>query len=296
MILKMVLWGLAGVWLGVGLSLLLLYLGYGLFGSPPRTWRERLRDLAVNLPLFLGVVVIGWPISVIVVFFQLRRDVILENACFGNGTQKIPTPITERKWTRGHNAVDLLAGLPTPPSERKRRLFACACCRRIWERLHDDRSRRAVEIAERLADGKVQPDEVRTATVQAGGVASSLLSQGDLEAGAAAKACLDCLRADARSAAERASVSNFRSRFRERRAQAEILREIIGNPFRPLMPRTFPPELMELARACHEGDHALYPLLADALEDMGEVDAANHCRTSKHLRGCYVVDWILGHL
>jgi hypothetical protein len=52
--------------------------------------------------------------------------------------------------------------------------------------------------------------------------------------------------------------------------------------------------VVELARACHEGDHGLYPLLADALAELGEEQAARHCREPSHLRGCHVVDWVLG--
>jgi hypothetical protein len=78
------------------------------------------------------------------------------------------------------------------------------------------------------------------------------------------------------------------------------LREVFGNPFRTV---TFSPEgrtdiAVALARAMYESrDFSAMPILADALQDAGcdSEDILSHCRGGgPHVRGCWVVDLVLG--
>jgi hypothetical protein len=83
-------------------------------------------------------------------------------------------------------------------------------------------------------------------------------------------------------------------------AQADILRDIFGNAFSPM---NFDPSwrtdtAIGLAGAIYtERAFDRMPILADALEDAGcdNADVLTHCRgTSPHVRGCWVVDLVLG--
>src|SRR5690349_6615619 len=60
--------------------------------------------------------------------------------------------MTRAEWLECSDAQLLLESVRGKASERKLRLFVCACCRRYWGRL-DAAHREAVEAAERYADG-----------------------------------------------------------------------------------------------------------------------------------------------
>jgi hypothetical protein len=87
----------------------------------------------------------------------------------------------------------------------------------------------------------------------------------------------------------------------EQRVQAAIFKDIFGNPFRPVTfdPRWRSEAAVSLARTAYDTrNFSLLPILADALEEAGcdHPDVLNHCRDRKqvHVRGCWVVDGVLG--
>ncbi|MBL8797494.1 MAG: hypothetical protein JNM56_26575 [Planctomycetia bacterium] len=79
-----------------------------------------------------------------------------------------------------------------------------------------------------------------------------------------------------------------------------FLRDILGNPLRPISadPSWQTETVSSLATAIYdERAFDRLPILADALEDAGcdNADMLNHCRQpGEHVRGCWVVDLVLG--
>jgi hypothetical protein len=224
--------------------------------------------------------------------------------------------VTEAEWM-GCTDIDpetMLSFLQDKGSDRKFRLFACACCRRIWHLLKDDRSRKAVEVAERFAEGEA----TKRALSQAGNdahivwneLASASADGADAELDASDAACRTaCYAKGAIGAANRASycaayaLSYEGQQAVEQESQCRLLRCLFGNPFRPF---TCDPTwrtwhgglLISMARQMYDSrDFSDMPILADALEEAGctNQDILGHCRSrGQHVRGCWVVDALLG--
>ena len=244
--------------------------------------------------------------------------------------------MTEEEWRASTDPEKMLLAIRYVVSERKMRLFAIACCQRIWDRITDLRCRAAVEFAERHVEVGVRGRKGRPAVEKAGREACR---EAD-DAGYQARNQPDCatflIDANARNAAL-ATVegsawfaahlaSGFSAnvvgwewgrdnhisppdceragKLAEQRQQLPLLRDVFADPFRPPAPvaaavlawngGTVP----KLAAAIYdEGAFDRLPVLADALEEAGCVDAAlvAHCRGSgPHVRGCWAVDLILG--
>jgi hypothetical protein len=119
------------------------------------------------------------------------------------------------------------------------------------------------------------------------------------------RVCLHALHARTLLACDRDHEGSATEGFREmmeaiRAEYAVVFRDIFGNPFRPV---TFSQEwrtdtVVALARQMYDSRaFDRMPILADALQDAGcdSEDVLDHCRgEGPHVRGCWVVDLVLG--
>lgn len=258
--------------------------------------------------------------------------------------------MTEAEWIASTDPAAMLdwmrSGRLSPnvkTSDRRLRLFACACCRAVWDKLTDDspcpcllgcrkedchcggsgrvnRSRRAVEVAERFADGLATLSEMQLACDQAQDAPHSYHPGGQHDEATAASWA--AFMENEGVGGVMVGVEGVLRYVRQPATQAALLRDIFGNPFRPV---TLPRELTQaqavgnvilkpspkhkgecpwltstvvsLAQAMYETrDFGTMPILGDALEDSGCTDQAilNHCLEPLHVRGCWVLDLCLG--
>lgn len=205
----------------------------------------------------------------------------------------------EEDWQASASPEQMISFLGEQGSQRRWQLFACACCWRILPLLVDERSRRAVSVAERQAEGLAEANEIAEAQAEAHTAMLELWSLGQTSRLAwSATAAHAALTFPRRTCAYVVRAVGGGEHV-EQSAQCRLLRELFGNPFRliAIEPKWRTTTVLTLASHIYEKEAFTdMPVLGDALEDAGceEQRVLQHCRAEEgHLRGCWVVDAIL---
>lgn len=215
--------------------------------------------------------------------------------------------MTENEWLTCDDPRPLLLFLQNKASDRKLRLFAVACCRAIWDLLPSEECREKVEVAEMFADGRVAQYALDR-TYKNGYPIGKGLSIDEWRKGYASFACFKAAEKNAWEAATHSLSDSTHARSypehgRYGLSQVVRIHCIFGNPFRPI--NKSPAWLAWNDGTVRKVAQSIYeerafdrmPILVDALEDAGcdNADILNHCRSnSPHVKGCWVVDALLG--
>jgi len=243
------------------------------------------------------------------------------------------TQMIAEEWLVCNDPKPMLEFLRGKASERKLRLFAVGCCRHIWRLITDKRSRAAVDVAERYADGLATLEELDAAHATAQRVweetkrvsANGFLDVGYLAAQAARDASYNPLtvivpkitgRPKKGQSVEPIPARDIYPHFaahnaaaaagaeggghhedvirREKATQAALLREIFGNPYQPsAAPARWPANIVKLATSLYAGQ-GRFSQLQNALADDYPEMAEHLAAESTHPKGCWVLDLILG--
>jgi hypothetical protein len=199
--------------------------------------------------------------------------------------------LEEEQWAVCTDPLQMLALLHDYASERQLRLFLCGCVRRSFPKLEDFRSRLALEVAERHADGQATDRELRAARESAWEARDE---QRVPQSYAAAYA----------AAPDIWMATSTQAKYLEPSLQCGLLREIFGHSvYRPITVHPLWRALSNSSvRAIAQGiydDRAFdrMPILGDVLEDAGctDTEILGHCRQpGAHVRGCWLLDFLLG--
>ena len=226
------------------------------------------------------------------------------------------------EWLESAAPSQLGVFLGKQTSPRKSGLFIRHLCRCFPKVFHDPRNQTALDSADRYEAGEVseadflatlRPVEEIAAQSQAGLAEWTLNRTGDVDrhrrVGMAARITREVATTgfypdalmDLRRAVLEHGVGGGPRKNPIARAMRPLFLEHFGNPEQPvaLDPSWLTDTALSLARHIYESrDFSVMPILADAMQDAGcdNDDILNHCREANgvHVRGCWVVDLVLG--
>jgi len=216
--------------------------------------------------------------------------------------------MTEAEWLSCVDPMPMLDFLRGKASDRKLRLFSVAVARTVWDQMNQA-MRESVDVGELFADGVILRDEVEVVAKRldqwghdrlhdAGGIWRDAMTPVTLS-------CFFLAFMGHHPKTEWILMSGTSLYYRiasktSRLIQPTLLREVFGNPFRPITldPSWLTSTMLALAAGIYSEkafDHM--PILADALQDAGcdNEDILDHLRDpGPHTKGCWCVDLLLG--
>jgi hypothetical protein len=224
--------------------------------------------------------------------------------------------MTEAEWLACEEPVAMTEFLKARASERRNRLVIAGCFRRLLLLLATDSDLHqlalsVVAVAEQFADSNSSQDELQQARDRIEAYWQGALDDPQWLTAEAMAAMLSTnlsyavngisfsLDAAAILASAKPRSRRGPSRVGEQLAQVGLIRDIFGNPFRPVAfsPAWRTDTAVALAEQMYESrDFGAMPILADALQDAGcdSEEVLSHCRgVGPHVRGCWVVDLVL---
>jgi hypothetical protein len=205
--------------------------------------------------------------------------------------------MTEKEWLAATDPAPLMEFLRDKASDRKLRLFAVACCRRVLGLVPTKRNREGLEVAEAFADGMTTEHIVRITHD------ASLIRGAHIRTSWAL--LLDSFQAATNSqhyishalSMQKPPKRRIAARLEEMTYESLLVRDIF--PFRPITldPSWLTSTVVSLAQQMYDTrDFTTMPILADALQDAGcdNAQILEHCRgPGPHVRGCWVCDLCL---
>lgn len=213
--------------------------------------------------------------------------------------------MTEAEWITCTDPQRLLQMLPartvrTDRLARKDRLAALACLRQVptWEPPHAQ----TIEFLEQSAEGTVTREASQHAVANARRAIPTDSGRDEHEYDHYIVALMLYRVLVSRQAAHHAlhAIGGLPHWQEKQESYSDLIRDIFGNPFRPVSvdPAWRTSTVVGLALAIYtERAFDRMPILADALEDAGctSQEILAHCRApGPHVRGCWVVDCLLG--
>ena len=219
--------------------------------------------------------------------------------------------MSEQEWLQIEKPIPMLAYVQSSIGDRPLRMFALALYRSYWEYLEGNDSRAIVTFAESMADNDLPKQQLKEMSELASEVYEAY------EFNPLCRCIHFLLRTSMRFenkpfmeywfGADNASevllfeiqdMENLTGHRVDFSYLCKIIRDIFGNPFRPVTFHTNwrTPTTQSLAQTMYDNrDFSAMPILGDALEEAGcdNDDILRHCQDkSEHVRGCWVVDLV----